>query len=168
MTVFLSTSVSAFGWMTEYYGIKTEQQMETEQIVCLNEEVLQEQLQHYNQVEFTTDIIEVLGVGKHVVHLTDHPFDGATELTIEVARNKIMSVTKGTCIEEDELYREYYTDLDIEPLEANIYQKYKAGKIDPFDEGYQILRSVDGITWTEKFKLIRAGLKAIELHWGDD
>jgi hypothetical protein len=163
MMVAATTAVSA-NFVDDYYGIDWGTEKENEPLgKCYNEEIFKSQIQEFNSDPYFLEAISLFEDGYHIMHFKGASYKGYEYYTIYKNDGRVIYVANGFCAPGNRDYSLYSTDIDLEATQKRIYAAYYNGEsLDLFAEGYSIMKSIDGLSLIQKYKLVRIGSKYLE------
>ena len=149
-----------------FYGIEWEKQLKVEReelrlnTSCGDTPLFTRYVDWWNGDKEIMELFNVFDDGLFVIHLTEKSYNGSNYYTCLKENDTIIWIREGVCTQDNQ-YTMLSTDVDIEEKERDLYTKWKNRTLDAFDEGYMILRTIEGITTIQKVKLIMKGTQIL-------
>jgi len=107
-----------------------------------------EELTYVNEVPVLNELANVFDDGIYGVKLNKGEYFNNSEYTVNKENGTVMWIKPGLCAD---VKFQINTDLNV------IESKFIANE-DPMELGYEVMRNTEGLTWSQKFKMLQIAL----------
>lgn len=155
MVVLLLVPVSAFSFLPRIYGIRFNQEVvEETKPACINTPLFATEIKILNSIDPVLEGLTTFKDGYHVIYLSKGRYYGHDYYTVLKEGGTISYIKPGFCA-SDSNFHKYTVKTDLNGLE----QKLMDPHTDYINEGYKLIKSIDGISIGQVFHLIRTAIK---------